>query len=163
MNLVELITTIALIMIIIIVSSFELKSATNINNQARYKIQQITLFVHNLQIMSRQYHRPIIICGIKSNRNLTLHNCSKDQRNWSDGMMAYIDYAHLHQYQNNIADEKKSLLTFTETKFRIINNSGSEWVVGPDGKLKTSYSIYIDDAVRPELVLIDQMGNFSSS
>lgn len=158
MSIIELAVIVTIIMII---AQIKIGLIEPPNQKQQMTLKQIQILIQNMQTIAKNYHHSMQICGIKANLNSTLHNCSKDQHDWSNGILAYIDYTKSGRYQDNIANEKIALLNFAKSDTQVINNGGMEWTIDSTGRLKTSYSLNITSYNIRLSVLINTSGEMS--
>ena len=150
-----------IVAIVMIMAQLKIGLIEESNQKQQLTLNQIQTLIQNLQTIAKNYHQSVQICGIKSNLNSTLHNCNKDQHDWSNGILAYIDYAKSGEYQDNIANEKIALLSFANPKIQVMNSDGQEWTIDSAGKLKISHTLNINNHNNLLSVLINQSGEIS--
>ncbi len=160
MSIIELAVIVAIIMIMAQIKIGLIVSPTQ---KQQMTLQQVQILIHNMQTIAKNYHHSVQICGIKANLNSTLHNCNKDQHDWSNGILAYIDYAKSGRYQDNLATEKISFLNFAKSETQVINNEGKEWTIDSTGKLQTSHILNITNYNNQLSVLVNKSGDISDA
>jgi len=158
MSLFELIAAIVILIILTI-------NEINVNNYyeltaAQLSPQLLTNMINTLQTIAITYKKQIHICGINVNQNnLSLHNCNKDQQNWSHGMLAYIDYNNSGHYNEKYENEKIYLIIFRSTGNITKNLCDSELIIDINGKFKKSCKIINNGKYSNITMAINTIGN----
>lgn len=141
MNFFELISAI----IIFVILTINEINPSNYYESTKSQIspELLTNIINSLQTIAITYKKPIHICGINVNqKNLTLHNCNKDQQNWSNGILAYVDYDNSGHYNQKYENEKIYLIVST-TNSSIKNCCKSELIIDINGKFNKSCQLII--------------------
>lgn len=160
MSIIELTMIVAIVMIM---AQIKIGLIEEPNQKQQSTLNQIQILIQNLQTIAKNYHYSVQICGIKSNLNSTLHNCNKDQHDWSNGILAYIDYTKSGKYQDNIANEKIALLSLAIPNIQVLNHDGQEWTIDSTGKLQTSHILNITNYNNQLSVLVNKSGEISDA
>ncbi len=148
-------------MIIFIILTINEINANNYYESTKSEIspELLTNMINSLQTIAITYKKQIHICSINVNqKNLTLHNCNKDQQNWSNGILAYIDYDNSGHYNQKYENEKIYLIVST-TDSNIKNLCKSELIIDINGKFNKSCQIIITGKKFNTNMIINTIGN----
>lgn len=137
--------------LIVVITTITILTINQIKTQPLQQPMQITdlsltNLLFSLQTYAITYQKNIHICGVSVNStNLLLHNCNKNQQDWSYGILAYIDYNNSSHYNEKYINEKIYLLILKPNLVHINNSCASELIINNNGIINKECQLRIEN------------------